>query len=321
MVNGSVMDRLYQKNGTPPLSWDIRANIALGTSRGLCHLHANNITHGDIKSGNILLDKHFEPKIGDFGLARGGGVDEVNTHITVSMVVGTRHYLPDDFMRNGKLTPEVDTFSFGIFLFELVTGKGPSVKVGKSTVREIMLETDKIDQPEMVDQNYGENAIILDPMKSKWPLCLFRLGKDCTNSRRKSRPAISKVFSALDFLHQHTSMQEKEKEERRESLFQVHFPAPIPTVLDSELSNGIMFNAPNNITGTDSISLDTFEMADGCSRSSLHGPPTNAFAFGRNPTMKRNPTMWNNNSFLNDQALSNISEHIHDIYDPNQLQA
>ena len=199
MANGSVLDRLRQKNGTPPLSWNTRANIALGTARGLTHLHAHGIKHGDIKSGNVLLDKHFEPKIGDFGLARGG------PDITVSMVVGTKHYLPEDFMRNGHLGPEVDTFSYGIFMFELVSGKGPSVKVGNSTVREIMLDPNYNDPTEMVDRNYGEMAILEDPMQSKWPICLYRLGKDCTKSRRKDRPPMSKVFSALDFLHKHPS--------------------------------------------------------------------------------------------------------------------
>ncbi len=49
MPNGSVADRLRRKNETAPLAWEQRANIALGTARGLWHLHANNIIHGDIK--------------------------------------------------------------------------------------------------------------------------------------------------------------------------------------------------------------------------------------------------------------------------------
>ena len=66
MPNGSVSDRLKCRNNSNPLTWMQRANIALGTARGLTHLHSIPIIHGDIKSGNILLDKHFEPKIGDF---------------------------------------------------------------------------------------------------------------------------------------------------------------------------------------------------------------------------------------------------------------
>jgi len=67
MENGSLYDRLCMVKDTPPLTWEQRANIALGIARGLTHLHSIPILHGDIKSSNILLDKHFEAKIGDFG--------------------------------------------------------------------------------------------------------------------------------------------------------------------------------------------------------------------------------------------------------------
>ena len=75
MPNGSVEDRLMQKRKTEPLSCEQRYNIALGTARGLQYLHTigdKPLIHGDIKSANILLDKNFDPKIGDFGLAREG---------------------------------------------------------------------------------------------------------------------------------------------------------------------------------------------------------------------------------------------------------
>jgi len=50
-----------------------RYQISKGVACGLHYLHAvgeKPLIHGDIKSGNILLDKHLEPKIGDFVLAR-----------------------------------------------------------------------------------------------------------------------------------------------------------------------------------------------------------------------------------------------------------
>ena len=76
MPNGSLYDKLNPANDNyQPLTWEQRANVALGVARGLTHLHSIHILHGNIKSSNILLDKHLEPKIGDFGtvalMARG----------------------------------------------------------------------------------------------------------------------------------------------------------------------------------------------------------------------------------------------------------
>ncbi|XP_018011639.1 serine/threonine-protein kinase pelle-like [Hyalella azteca] len=61
------------------LDWWQRLNIARGTARALQFLHTvkdKPLIHGDIKSANILLDGNFEPKLGDFGLAREGPMSQ-----------------------------------------------------------------------------------------------------------------------------------------------------------------------------------------------------------------------------------------------------
>jgi len=193
MPDGSVSDRLKRRDATPPLSWHQRANIAVGTARGLEHLHANNIIHGDIKSGNVLLDKHFEPKIGDFGLARGGPEDSDCTFLMVSMVRGTQVYLPDDYIRSRQLTAAVDTFCYGIFAFELVSGKSPSFAIPGGgdypKMRDFMLNAD-LPEPHVDDS--------VPP--SYWSHLLFYVGKDCAKKSRKQRPQMRLVSNALDVL-------------------------------------------------------------------------------------------------------------------------
>ena len=83
-------------------------------------MHSQDISHGDIKSSNILLDKHFEPRIADCGLAM--GLDPSRTSTLVDKARGTHVYMPPEFERDYKLSAGVDVFSYGIFLFELISG-------------------------------------------------------------------------------------------------------------------------------------------------------------------------------------------------------
>ena len=128
----------------PSKHFSSRYEIAKGTANGLQFLHSDHVwksmgekkskalIHGDIKSANILLDKNLLPKIGDFGIARevDGEMDKSKyTHL--SSIHGTKWYLPEDFLRTKTLTVTVDTYSFGVVLFDMVTGRSPHVKVGK----------------------------------------------------------------------------------------------------------------------------------------------------------------------------------------------
>ena len=102
-------------------------NIANGTSKGLHFLHtisAQPLIHGDVKSANILLDKHFEPKLGDFGLCRVGQI-EVGIEaspLIASHIKGTLAYLPPEFITSKHLSTKLDVYSFGVVMLEMATG-------------------------------------------------------------------------------------------------------------------------------------------------------------------------------------------------------
>lgn len=126
MSGGCLERRLRIQDPTKSLKWPTRMNIAIGTARGLQFLHTigdKPLIHGDIKSANILLDINNSPRIGDFGLAKEGpGFDY--SHITLSRIHGTKPYLPDEFLRARQFSTKLDTYSFGVVLFELATGLG-----------------------------------------------------------------------------------------------------------------------------------------------------------------------------------------------------
>ncbi|XP_073389851.1 uncharacterized protein [Physcomitrium patens] len=106
------------------LSWTVRHNICLGVARGLHYLHSlarPKIIHRDIKASNILLDKNFEPKIADFGLAL--LFPEEKSHIMTVHVAGTKGYLAPEYASLGQLSEKVDVYSFGVLCLEVLSGR------------------------------------------------------------------------------------------------------------------------------------------------------------------------------------------------------
>ncbi|XP_071725390.1 probable inactive receptor kinase At1g48480, partial [Rutidosis leptorrhynchoides] len=72
MPMGSLSALLHGNKGAgrTPLNWDLRWSIALGAARGVDYLHSQgpNVSHGNIKSSNVLLSKSYEARVSDFGL-------------------------------------------------------------------------------------------------------------------------------------------------------------------------------------------------------------------------------------------------------------
>ncbi|XP_050234392.1 probable receptor-like serine/threonine-protein kinase At4g34500 [Mercurialis annua] len=124
--NGNLEQWLHGDVGpVSPLTWDIRLKIAIGTAKGLAYLHEGlepKVVHRDVKSSNILLDKKWNPKVSDFGLAKLLGSD--SSYVT-TRVMGTFGYVSPDYASTGMLNEGSDVYSFGVLLMEMITGRSP----------------------------------------------------------------------------------------------------------------------------------------------------------------------------------------------------
>ncbi|XP_019168709.1 PREDICTED: probable receptor-like serine/threonine-protein kinase At4g34500 isoform X1 [Ipomoea nil] len=124
--NGNLEQWLHGDVGpVSPLTWDIRMKIAIGTARGLAYLHEGlepKVVHRDVKSGNILLDRKWNAKVSDFGLAKLLGSEK--SYVT-TRVMGTFGYVSPDYASTGMLNEGCDVYSFGILLMEIITGRSP----------------------------------------------------------------------------------------------------------------------------------------------------------------------------------------------------
>ena len=130
---------LKHRIGGKPLPVDEALEIALQIAEGLDAAHSEGIVHRDIKPANIFLTKRDQVKILDFGLAKlvqadggsqvsaGATVDAVDPSMLTSpgTAVGTVAYMSPEQVRGKALDARTDIFSFGVVLYEMVTGVVP----------------------------------------------------------------------------------------------------------------------------------------------------------------------------------------------------
>ncbi|CAL1606801.1 unnamed protein product [Knipowitschia caucasica] len=165
-----------------------RIDIARQTAQGMDYLHAKNIIHRDMKSNNIFLHDGLTVKIGDFGLAT------VKTRWSGSQQVeqpsGSILWMAPEVIRmedNNPYSFQSDVYSYGIVLFELMTGELPYAEIANRD--QIIF---------MVGRGY------LSPDLSKLfkscPKAMKRLVADCIKKSKDERPLFPQILSSIELL-------------------------------------------------------------------------------------------------------------------------
>ncbi|GLT28237.1 hypothetical protein SLA2020_031860 [Shorea laevis] len=200
MENGDLSHHL-RGSGRDPIPWPTRVQIALDSALGLEYIHEHTFpvyVHRDIKSANILLDKNFCAKVGDFGLTK------LSEHGNFSLqlhIVGTHGYMPPEC---GNVSPKVDVYAFGVVLYELISAKNAVIKSGEDATETTALAAlfkHVLNQPDskeglrkLVDPKLGDNY----PMDEVFKIA--QLAKACTEENPQHRPSMRSVVFELTTL-------------------------------------------------------------------------------------------------------------------------
>ncbi|XP_014514643.1 serine/threonine-protein kinase STY46 isoform X1 [Vigna radiata var. radiata] len=118
MSGGSVYDYLHKQRGF--FKFPTLLKVAIDISKGMNYLHQHNIIHRDLKAANLLMDENCVVKVADFGVARVKAQSGVMTAET-----GTYRWMAPEVIEHKPYDHKADVFSFGIVLWELLTGKLP----------------------------------------------------------------------------------------------------------------------------------------------------------------------------------------------------
>ncbi|HLJ28434.1 MAG TPA: protein kinase [Candidatus Angelobacter sp.] len=126
-IEGTTLQALLAEKRVLPLEETIQ--ISRQICKGLDYAHSNGIVHRDIKPANIMMTSDGTVKIMDFGIAKAGG-----GMTSTGQVLGTPNYMSPEQVKGKLLDGRSDLFSFGVVLYEMVTGEKPFVGQNITTI-------------------------------------------------------------------------------------------------------------------------------------------------------------------------------------------
>ncbi|CAL4978835.1 unnamed protein product [Urochloa decumbens] len=197
MPNGSLGDVLHSSAKAGLLDWPARYKIALDAAEGLSYLHHDcvpAIVHRDVKSNNILLDAELGARVADFGVAKVvEGTGPGRAAKSMSVIAGSCGYIAPEYAYTLRVNEKSDTYSFGVVLLELVTGKPPvDPEFGEKDLVKWVCST--------VEQKGVEHVVDsrLDMAGFKEEMVrVLNIGLLCASSLPINRPAMRRVVKML----------------------------------------------------------------------------------------------------------------------------
>ncbi|XP_020212492.1 probably inactive leucine-rich repeat receptor-like protein kinase At5g06940 [Cajanus cajan] len=184
------------------LQWRIRLRIAIGVAQGLAYLHKDyvpHLLHRNVKSSNILLDANFEPKLTDFALDR--VVGEAAFQSVLNSEAASSCYIAPENGYSKKASEQLDIYSFGVVLLELVSGRQAEQTESSDSLDIVKWVRRKVNITNGVHQ-------VLDPKISQTcrreMIGALDIALRCTSVVPEKRPSMVEVVRGLQSLESRT---------------------------------------------------------------------------------------------------------------------
>ena len=189
------MSMEYVEGGTlrekiPFAKADDAVSIAVEIGDALHEAHDKGIVHRDIKADNIMLTSKGQAKVMDFGLAKLKGAMKLTR---TSSTVGTLGYMAPEQIQGGEVDHRSDIFSFGVLLFEMLTGKLPFRGEHEAAMVYSIVNEDPQDIAQLVPNLSPLVANLIQRCLEKDPEDRYQTMQDAVSELRRSQKKTSRI--------------------------------------------------------------------------------------------------------------------------------
>ncbi|MCB9435755.1 MAG: protein kinase [Anaerolineales bacterium] len=185
-VSGGSLQGILEREGRLPVKRVVE--IALDLTDALTRAHRLKIIHRDLKPANVLIASDGTPRLTDFGIAR---ITDGTRITETGSLMGTYAYLSPEACQGQRLDARADIWSFGVMLYELLTGQTPFETDNAAAILIAILQREPTDIREL-------NPSVPEPLAILIHAMLIKDREQRISSTRRVGAELEAILASLD---------------------------------------------------------------------------------------------------------------------------